>query len=239
MSDLYSLSTASLGKPANLRAVVVTVREMGSTAQARVAVGKAGSMADIVAQLIGDDDLRRLGVAAILDGDGDILFDTTRPGVTIVDVQAEMRRGMARRVFSGTGGYVKRTANGAFGVDAIKQGGEEIGGLLRQITRRRAVRQEDFETAMRRLGLTERDLADKQAELRRNTLLYAGAGILFLALSIKVGFQSWTYLVPGVLISLCVLLAAGRQSFRHYQVRRRRLGGLSDWLSHPCEWLPR
>lgn len=119
------------------------------------------------------------------------------------------------------------------GVDELKSSGKRIGQMAKDLmTPAKAQHHETFEEAVERLGLTEKDIAERmkgflfQARVIALVALviFIYAIYLFIASHIIAGFMA--VLITGVAVSLAI-----KEHFRYFQMKQRRLGcTLGQWF---------
>lgn len=108
-----------------------------------------------------------------------------------------------------------------------------IAGLIKHIfTPRKAKRKETFETAIKRLKLTEEILKERQKEFKRLYILFIIISFLALAYTIDLFFSG--YIRAGliaIVISGVALVQIFRYHFWFFQIRKRKLGcTFSEWF---------
>ncbi|MES2212946.1 MAG: type IVB secretion system protein IcmV [Pseudomonadota bacterium] len=91
---------------------------------------------------------------------------------------------------------------------------------------------EDFETAQRRLGLSDEDLTRRQREFFRLSCIYASFGIALLFYALYMAFQ---IAIGAMILSICLACYAFSHAFSfhfwYFQVKQRKLGcTFQDWL---------
>jgi len=157
--------------------------------------------------------------------------------------EEEAAAGRMTRLGRGLKGYAKAR----IGWREILWGGDQIGRLYRNALgreQRSSVGPETFEQAQRRLGLTEEKILRHKARFRNSFWIHVlgTAAMLGYALYMSFVADSGGDIMIGI-ASLCLsaALTAGamRDGFRHWQLRKRRLGGFAEWLETPEEWVPR
>ncbi|NKB46250.1 MAG: type IV secretion protein IcmV [Legionellales bacterium] len=116
--------------------------------------------------------------------------------------------------------------------DRIKQNTTTLGDTIRRyFTAKQPEHPESFEDAIKRLGLSEQELATKMSALFKLSLLMLSIALLILGYFILQVFTgTWrSVLVSGVVMLLPMSLAF-RYHFLHFQIKHRKLGcTLNDW----------
>lgn len=100
-------------------------------------------------------------------------------------------------------------------------------------------RQESFESAMLRMGLNEEDI--KQSYANHQLRFYIGLLIFIVAIIVLIKM-----LIAGNIFALgpaiaCMALCLSQMfdgSFRTYQIRKRQLVPISEWIADYNEWWP-
>lgn len=132
-----------------------------------------------------------------------------------------------------------------FVVDDIKQNAGFIRGLFSNIfSSERVVHNETFEDAVNRLNLGKADI--DQSYARHQLIALCNGGIaalitLYLLYSLisADNFFDVFYCIAAVGPLVLFLSIAFRASFRCWQIRQKRLGGLSEFIKNHKEWWPR
>jgi len=119
------------------------------------------------------------------------------------------------------------------GVDDLKVTGKRIGSMATYLmTPAKAKHHESFEEAKERLGLTEKDIAERMKSFLFQAriiaivafVLFSYAVYLFVANYYVAGCMA--VLITGVAVSLAV-----KEHFRYFQMKQRRLGcTLGQWF---------
>lgn len=100
-------------------------------------------------------------------------------------------------------------------------------------------RQESFESAILRMGLTEEDI--RQSYSNHQLRFYIGISIFLVAIIvlIKMLLQSnWFAIGPAIACMAICISQIFDGSFRTYQIRRRELVSVSEWFADRKEWWP-
>lgn len=123
---------------------------------------------------------------------------------------------------------------GWMGYDNLKASGQEVKGMFKGLTETNAPgRKETFEEAMRRMRLTEEDIAARMKQLLLSSSIYAAfaVGLLIYALVSLFFLHLMTFLVAAV-ISLLGFALAFRDSFFYFQMKKRKLGcTIREWIA--------
>lgn len=136
--------------------------------------------------------------------------------------------------FSGAKKVVKPLVNVPqwIGYDIFRNMTKWLIGLFKQFfILRRAQSVETFEQAIRRLSLTEADIADRIRQFEYQLSLWL---IIFLGVFSYSIYLAWSGSLRGFIVGLSVALLVSSQAFRcHFwlfQLRNRKLGcSLSEW----------
>lgn len=119
------------------------------------------------------------------------------------------------------------------GVDQLAAAGSTIKSLAKTlITVKKPQFEETFEEAVKRMGLTEKDLEAKQKNLLILAMIYLVSAIGMLAYGWFL-FSKGYFLATVSAVSLSVLLAAFffREHFWYVQIKNKRLGySFKEWL---------
>lgn len=100
-------------------------------------------------------------------------------------------------------------------------------------------RVETFDEAVRRQGLTEKDLIQVHFNYSASFYISAFFGAICLALfSNALVAGSIMYALSTLAIFLVCLANAFRFSFRTFQIRHKKLCSVSEWFSRRNEWFP-
>lgn len=94
-------------------------------------------------------------------------------------------------------------------------------------------RQETFEEAVQRLGLTEEDLEQRKRMFLQQTLLFFALGLAVVLYGVKMAFDhSLMTMIICFVVSLVAFANAFRSHFWFFQTKRRKLGcTLQEWLN--------
>lgn len=142
-----------------------------------------------------------------------------------------------QRRASSTKNAVLRTVN----YSEWKENGQWIGRMGRAIrdSGKRKGREESFQNAYLRLGLTEAKLGQAHRyQIFRFYLFLAGT-----AIGSGVGVYTavagqWMQAAPWIgFLSVCLAMVCSA-SFRLYQIERRELVGVAEWARAPGSWIP-
>lgn len=119
--------------------------------------------------------------------------------------------------------------------DAIKQ---LAGGLNPRSVRRGRV--ETFQSAYERLGLTEETLAKVYQNyfLKLYLSMVVGVGGTALTALYLAQGSSWAAVLAYLGFAAVCVSQMFSASFRMYQIRRRQLCDVKEWLKRRSEWLP-
>lgn len=120
------------------------------------------------------------------------------------------------------------------GYDNVKQSGQQVADMFKDITTTRGpTRKESFAQAMKRLQLSDEDIAKKMMWLYRSSWIY----FIFATLVVIYAFIALftvnvvTFAVSGVIAVLGYTLAF-RDSFFYFQMKRRKLGlTFKEWVA--------
>jgi hypothetical protein len=100
-------------------------------------------------------------------------------------------------------------------------------------------RNETFDDAMARLGLSDADLPLVHNQLMLQAVLVFCVSLLALFAAVFYAFAQGR-LLPALIAAVIAIACAGysaQASFRAFSIRRRELGNWSAWLASPDEWL--
>ena len=119
------------------------------------------------------------------------------------------------------------------GVDELKVTGSRISTMAKDLmTPAKAKHHETFEEAIERLGLTDKDIAERMKSFRFQARIIAIVALALLSYAIYLFTADYfiagfiAILVTGVAVSLAV-----KEHFRYFQMKQRRLGcTLGQWL---------
>jgi len=126
--------------------------------------------------------------------------------------------------------------SGWLGWDGLKNINYMLGAILRPLfTKQEPTRQESFEEAMERLGLTEEDLKNTIASYQSYSLLFLLVSIILFTYSFYLLFAHGA--IGGFLLGLGVtavsLIQAYKYDFWVFQMRRRKLGAtFVEWRNN-------
>ncbi len=131
-------------------------------------------------------------------------------------------------------------AKTVIGYEYLKSTASGIGQMVSTLFKtRQAKHEETFRNAYRRLDLNETKLADSHRY--HTTRFYIFAAFAALALGVLVfGMMrgdEWTALTSVGILALMGSLAF-QASFVLYQIQRREMVDVSEWLCHPAVWIP-
>lgn len=93
-------------------------------------------------------------------------------------------------------------------------------------------RKETFEQAMKRLNLTEEDVADQISAYQKFTIIFTVCAVLVFFYSFYLLFRYWAFggWILGLAVTILFLSQAFRFDFWRFQMVNRRLGmKLEDW----------
>ncbi|PKU21986.1 hypothetical protein CWS72_24080 [Telmatospirillum siberiense] len=101
----------------------------------------------------------------------------------------------------------------------------------------------DFDQEMRRIGISAGDLEKKRRELLVQAWMSLLVAVVLVAWAIRMlllasTISDFVFALISPCAALPMLALAATAAFRHWQIRKRRLGGWHEWLSTPSEWLP-
>lgn len=100
-------------------------------------------------------------------------------------------------------------------------------------------REETFRHAYRRLQLTETDLAlAHQYHLVRFYIFAVFASLALGSTIYSLVAARWFSLFPSLGALILMGALAFQASFRLFQIERRELLGVNEWLRHPGSWVP-
>lgn len=134
---------------------------------------------------------------------------------------------------------VKDRAKKVVNWDEIAQHGQDIQDTLQTLAKPKVGREETFSNAYRRLGLDESKLAQSHRYHSFRFYLFS----TFLTISFGVFLFSlihadWFTLAPSVGALILMGALAFQASFILYQIERRTLVDVREWLQHPGSWIP-
>lgn len=136
----------------------------------------------------------------------------------------------------------KDTTSKILGFKAIKEGADFISESVSRLANpKKYARVETFEQAVERLGVNDDDLKQN----RYNFILSFYISIFFVLVCfgmVNYNFFIASYLLGGLAsfsIMLVICANAFKFSFRAYQIKKRRLGGLAEFYKTPNEWFPK
>lgn len=146
----------------------------------------------------------------------------------------ERRPGLFRRMTAPVRGVGRAYVRAQFGdVKGFVEDQKSFGSwLIRYLRRDPSRRQETFEDAMRRLGLTDGDLAAKQTSLVKMAWVYGSvAAVAFVLLTLS---PIVSHPISQFLLSLGVFTVSGTRCaatrFRVAQIRSRKFLGFGEWI---------
>ncbi len=92
---------------------------------------------------------------------------------------------------------------------------------------------ETYEQALKRLGLTDTDIAQRHKEFTRLMVIYIGIAVLLFAYTFYlIWMRSIHGAIAGFAISLVAVVQAFRYNFWLFQLRERKLGcTFKEWLN--------
>lgn len=100
-------------------------------------------------------------------------------------------------------------------------------------------RVETFQQAMDRLDVRSEDLPLIHNQILLQVYLTLGLGISAVCFGLQFFFRGvWVSGILCLIIGMTCLANFSQSSIRAYQVRHKKLGAASDWLSNWSEWLP-
>lgn len=111
--------------------------------------------------------------------------------------------------------------------DSAKSGIEAVKAIIRDV--RKPAEIETFEEVVARNGLTNRDIAAREAQLKKISIIYF-SGVL-LSILLMAYFQTVSTTLVGVGAALIAAASWWKWSFRLWQVRARRLGSVAEFMS--------
>lgn len=127
------------------------------------------------------------------------------------------------------------------GYDNLKDNNRTLFGILKDsFTPARPVREETFEHAMKRLGLTEKDIKATEESYRSYALVFLLFAIVVFAytfylffshiISHVFGFRTITALILGASTTMLLLSQAFKYHFWAFQIKKRKLGAtVEEW----------
>jgi hypothetical protein len=140
---------------------------------------------------------------------------------------------------SNQGSKLKGFARRVSSAEELEKHGQYIVGMAKDVASvPEASRQETFESAYQRLGLSEESLRTTYGYYMFRFNLFLFFGVMGIVLGAWYAFNgSWAALAVLGFLAICVgqLFVA---SFRMLQIRRRELFPVSYWMSVPRQWWP-
>jgi len=117
---------------------------------------------------------------------------------------------------------------------------KEIAGTV--LSPKRAIacaRNETFQEAMKRLGVTESDLEKNYRNFALLCWISLGFAVFLLSLATYCLAQlNFLQALAGLSIASFCLASAFKFSFRAFQIRHQNLCGVKTWCERKSEWLP-
>lgn len=97
------------------------------------------------------------------------------------------------------------------------------------LTPQQAKRKEDFDTAVKRLNLTEKNIAERYKEFKRLSIIFAITFLVLFgyAIYLLLGVDpeiSWRAIALSMVVSILALIQFLRFHYWMYQVKKRKLG---------------
>lgn len=144
----------------------------------------------------------------------------------------------------------KKEKHGLFyklaGLSTIKMSFEHTKDMLKSATAKNPNDRinETFDEALERHGIPVNERAGHIIKIYKNmrvSFLIMFAAIIGFVLIGVLNNLIQGRLVPALLyasLTFAFLMVAANNSFRCYQMRKKELGGLSNWLRSPKEWFP-
>lgn len=121
--------------------------------------------------------------------------------------------------------------SGWIDLDSLIASNRTLWDVLRGLfTRPTVVKEETFEQAMQRFGLTETDIKERIVTYRRFAILFLVLGCVLFAYSFYLLFYHATFLgwMLGIAVSALFFAQAFRYDFWSFQLKRRQLGVTFD-----------
>ena len=104
--------------------------------------------------------------------------------------------------------------------------------------------EESFDEALDRLGIPDENkethLINIYKNMKLSFIILSCAVVLFIIIGVIVNLIQANYLSAFLYLSITVafLSVVFNNSFRCFQIRRKQLGGLKEWIKTPKEWYP-
>jgi aminoglycoside phosphotransferase family enzyme len=144
----------------------------------------------------------------------------------------------------------KKEKHGLFyklaGISTIKMSFEHTRDMLKSATAKNPNDRinETFDEALERHGIPVNEREGHIIKIYKNMklsfLIMFAAIILFICLGVVNNIINGN-IIPAFLyasLTFAFITVAANNSFRCYQMRKKELGGLSNWLRSPKEWFP-
>lgn len=116
----------------------------------------------------------------------------------------------------------------------LSQTGKDISSNAKELlTPQKATRQETFDAAVRRLGLSEQDIQQRMKAFKKMALLYSviALGLAGYCIYLVIFAHVAAAFLTLILVTLALTLAF-REHFWYFQMKNRRLGcTIKDWLN--------
>ena len=140
--------------------------------------------------------------------------------------------------------------NKLFGFETIKQGASITKSMINDARpSKKEMVKESFHKALKRLGVTKSEENQKLLMVYRNNKIQFY--IIFFGMSFLLYNSINGFIVNGdsfsgmlssfsfLTISVALFTVSLHYGFRTFQIRKKRLGMLKEWLSSPKEWYPK
>lgn len=136
--------------------------------------------------------------------------------------------------------------NKAIGLETIKGGFSFTANLISSMKpSKNEYREESFEEALIRLGITEENKEDhllkiySQLRLRFLIFLVAQGFLIFWGIFNILNSNNILTFISTIVITLLLFVFNLSNSLRCYQIRKQKLGNIEDWLKSYKDWYPK